>query len=135
MVKPIVPIQPPDKIPGRRLPNVPFPTYRFVPGLQEHPERSTTHKMPNVSLKQCWDYGWDLFESHFWWEAHEVWERLWKAMPLDSDEQWPNEHPERRFVQGHILLSASKLIEHLGRPHEGMREKAQRYIDIISQSK
>ena len=57
-------------------------------------------------------------------------------MPLDSDEQWSNEHPERRFVQGHILLSASRLIEHLGRPHDAMREKAQRYIDIIiSQSK
>ena len=31
-----------------------------------------------------------------------------------------------------ILLSASRLLEHLGRPHDAMREKAQRYIDIIS---
>ena len=134
MFKNRVPISPPNELPLRRLPDIPFPTYRFVPGLQVHPERSDTHNMPGIELEQCWDYGWDLYENHYWWEAHEVWERLWKAMPLNSDERWSNEHPQRRFVQGHILLSASRLLEHMGRPHEAMREKAQGYIRIMSQS-
>ena len=133
MLRRKVPISPPVELPLRRLPSIAFPTYRFVPGLQEHPERSSEHQMPEVSLSQCWDYGWDLYEYRYWWEAHEVWERLWKAMPLDSDEHWPNEHPQRRYVQGHILLSASKLLEHMGRPHEAMREKAHRYIKISAQ--
>ena len=133
-MKKLKPIAPPEMVLVRRLPDMDLPRYRFVPGLQVHPNLSETHLMPEVPIEQCWDYGWDLYENHYWWEAHEVWERLWKAMPLDSDEQWPNEHPERRFVQGHILLSASRLLEHLGRPHDAMREKAQLYIDIISQS-
>lgn len=125
---------PPNELPVRRLPELSFPTYRFVPGLQEHPELSNAHNMPDVSLTQCWDYGWDLYENHYWWEAHEVWERLWKSMPIESTEKWPNEHPQRRYVQGHILLSASQLLEHMGRPYESMRQKAWRYIEIMSQS-
>ena len=133
MFKRRVPIQPPAETPVRRLPEC-----LYLPIALYLDYRSILNGLlpiicPNYSLTQCWDYGWDLYENHYWWEAHEVWERLWKAMPLDSDEQWPNEHPERRFVQGHILLSASRLLEHLGRPHDAMREKAQRYIDIISQ--
>ena len=114
----------------RRLPEVSLPTYRFVPGLQVHPNLSDTHNMPDVPLSQCWDYGWDLYNHHFWWEAHEVWERLWKALPLEVEDKWENDHPERRYVQGHILLSASKLLEHMGRKHDGMRQKALYYIGL-----
>lgn len=121
-------IIPPSHPTIRRIPELPFPTYRFVPGLQEHPNLSRTHKFPPVTLEQCWDYGWDLYTHHYWWEAHEVWERLWKAMPLDSEEIWPNDHPKRRYVQGHILLSASYLLAHMGRRFEPMRAKAHRYI-------
>ncbi len=126
--KALRPIEEPIEPTPRRLPKIPFPTYRFVPGLQQHPNLSLSHNMPSVTVEQCWDYGWDLFENHYWWEAHEVWERLWKAMPLDSDEFWANDHPRRRFVQGHILLSASKLLEHMGRRYQPMRLKAARYI-------
>lgn len=122
------PIPPPEHSPERRVPDLPFPTYRFVPGLQIHPNLSLDHGFPDIPLDLCWDYGWDLYNHHFWWEAHEVWERFWKAMPLDSPEQWDKEHPQRRFVQGHILLSASKLLEHMGRPKPIMLEKAQKYL-------
>ena len=122
------PIPAPKVLIERRVPDIPFPTYRFVPGLHEHPNQSTEHDFPNVSISQCWDYGWDLYNHHYWWEAHEVWERLWKALPLDSSEVWSNEHPKRRFVQGHILLSACKLLEHLGRPKESMLKKAHQYL-------
>lgn len=127
-MKSLKPIAPPHIRPVRRLSDLPLPNYRFVPGLQVHPNVSDTHFMPEVSLEQCWDYGWDLYDNNYWWEAHEVWERLWKAMPLDSDEEWSNDHPQRRYIQGHILLSASKLLEHMDRKHQPMRDKAQRYI-------
>ena len=45
--------------------------------------------------------GMDLYEHHYWWRSRGG-AIVGKAMPLDSDEQWSNEHPERRFVQGHI---------------------------------
>lgn len=125
-----VPIPEPIDVPLRRLAMTSLPSYRFVPGLQKHPELSSTHNMPEVPLDQCWDYGWDLYENHYWWEAHEVWERLWKAMPLGSDEKWPNEHPQRRYIQGHILLSASKLLEHMGRTYTKTREKAYLYMQV-----
>ena len=123
-------IPPPDNPPPRRLPHLPLPTYRFVPGLQQHPNLSDTHGMPHVSLVECWDYGWDLYEHHYWWEAHEVWERLWKAIPLNKklDTPWPKEHPQRRYIQGHILLSADKLLTHLGRAKPSLRQKAYRFI-------
>ena len=124
------PISPPDSPPDRRVPEIPFPTYRFVPGLQTHPNLSRDHGFPEISLDECWDYGWDLYTHHFWWEAHEVWERLWKAVPLERSEEWSVDHPQRRFIQGHILLSASKLLEHMGRPKPAMIEKAQRYLQM-----
>ena len=122
------PIDGPSQLQPRRLPEVAFPSYRFVPGLQKPPNISQSHQMPEVSIEQCWDYGMDLYENHYWWEAHEVWERLWLSLPLVSDEQWPKEHPQRRFVQGHILLSASKLLQHLGRPSHSMIQKSTEYI-------
>lgn len=126
----LTPIPPPIKTPERRLPDLPFPIYRFVPGLQTHPNLSSDHGLPDLSIDMCWDYGWDLYNHHFWWEAHEVWERLWKALPLDSNEQWNRDHPQRRFIQGHILLSAAKLLSHMGRPKPAMFEKAQTYITM-----
>ena len=123
------PIDAPSKLLPRRLPDVDFPQYRFVPGLQEHPNVSQDHQNAcEVPIEQCWDYGMDLYENHFWWEAHEVWERLWLELPLDSDEKWSKEHPQRRYIQGHILLSASKLLSHLGRPSTSMKQKAEEYI-------
>ena len=127
MLKTLRNIPEPDET-HRRLPNIPFPTYRFVPGLHKHPNLSKEHNMPEVALTECWAYGWDLYEHHYWWEAHEVWERLWKALPLNLAESWPKEHPTRRYVQGHILLSASRLLAHMGRPSERMWAKGQQYI-------
>ena len=123
------PIEGPSQFLPRRLPEVNFPNYRFVPGFQEHPNISLTHQMPEVPLDHCWKYGMDLYENHFWWEAHEVWERLWLELPLNSEHKWPKEHPQRRYIQGHILLSASKLLSHMGRPSSSMIKKANGYIE------
>ena len=125
----MIPILAPTVSPVRRLPTYSLPTYRFVPGLQQHPNVSPTHGFPEIQLEDCWAYGWDLYDNHYWWEAHEVWERLWKALPLESAVKWGNDHPRRLYIQGHILLSASRLLEHMGRKYIPMRTKAYVYIE------
>ncbi|HZR47351.1 MAG TPA: DUF309 domain-containing protein [Candidatus Manganitrophaceae bacterium] len=51
-------------------------------------------------------HGVDLFNRFYFWEAHEVWEALWKSHPPESD--------PALFVQGLINLSASLLKLHMG---------------------
>jgi predicted metal-dependent hydrolase len=46
-------------------------------------------------------YGCDLYNHAYWWEAHEAWEALWRAAPLES--------VERHYLQGLIQISASQL--------------------------
>ena len=52
-----------------------------------------------------WNIGVDLFNNHYFWEAHEIWEGLWKE----------RSGSERDFLQAMILLSAALLQEHLAR--------------------
>jgi predicted metal-dependent hydrolase len=51
-------------------------------------------------------YGIDLFNAEYWWEAHEVWERLWH---LESPES-----PVALLLQGLIQLAAASLKENQG---------------------
>ena len=48
----------------------------------------------------------DLFDGGCYWEANEVWERLWIQRPRDT--------PEGRFVQGLILMAACLLKQEVG---------------------
>ena len=51
-------------------------------------------------------YAVDLFNAEYWWEAHEVWERLWR---LETPEE-----PVALFLQGLIQLAAARLKESQG---------------------
>jgi predicted metal-dependent hydrolase len=53
-----------------------------------------------------WAYGVDLFRHGFPWEAHEAWERLWKAAPEGS--------PEKAALKGLIQLAAVLVTLELG---------------------
>jgi hypothetical protein len=46
-------------------------------------------------------WGVDLFNHHFFWEAHEVWEGLWKGAEQDSS--------ARNFLQGLIQCAGAAL--------------------------
>lgn len=103
-------IPPPLRLVNRRSSDV-LPPYRFVPGLQAHPLRAEHLHLAisqNASLQEQWNFGVDLFNYNYFWEAHEVWEGLWKTCKT-SDPQ------NAAFVQGCILWSASILVNHLGR--------------------
>ena len=91
-----------------------FPAYRFVPGLHPHPVNSPEGhsyglKEEEVSkwnsddwrLNEDYLYGIDLYNYHFYWEAHEAWEGLWLASVKRSS--------EHMFIQGLIKMGAALL--------------------------
>ena len=103
--------------PPRRLADLPFPAYRFVPGIHPHPIKdpqghSFARQEPALLddngpwvESSDWLFGLDLFDFRFYWEAHEVWEARWKM--LDGD--------DKAFLQGMILSAACLLQRHMGR--------------------
>lgn len=63
---------------ARLAADFPFPRYAFIPGKNAHPRtQREIHAMPEVPLPSAPAYAADLFHRGFFWEAHEVWERLW----------------------------------------------------------
>jgi|SRR5581483_1283306 len=77
---------------ARLVPDVAFPPYSYVPGRVPHPFSdpaghrfgATLPPPPQLTPEnwgQCRDYllGIDLFNHGYYWEAHEIWERLWHA--------------------------------------------------------
>lgn len=105
--------------------DIPFPPYAFRPGKNPHPRRDLKGhhfgKREEVSPPTSPDdwkstllylYGIDLFNHEYYWEAHEVWESLWKG--LDSS------GTHALFLQALIQLSASHL-KHVLKEEEGRR--------------
>ena len=91
-----------------------FPPYRYVPGLHPHPtnrldghsygeEDEESGKWDSELWKDNQEYlfGIDLYNYHYYWEAHEAWEGLWIASIRNSS--------EHRFLQGLIKLGAALL--------------------------
>ena len=111
----ILPI--PSQEPARRVPDIPFPAYRYVPGVNPHPFRHIGgHSREGIKhydpiepwwKDTGWLYGMDLFDMRYYWEAHEVWEWQWKKIA--------NPH-ERVLLQGLIKSAASILKVHMGQP-------------------
>lgn len=87
----------------------PLPHYTYVPGRTPHPISSPDghmrgHKPPVVGDLTLWwngdafRTGVHLFNHGYYWEAHEAWEAVWKALPRNSAD-W-------HLVQGLIKLAA-----------------------------
>ena len=96
----------------------PLPAYRFVPGRRPHPTRSPqghSYHQPEIpgtldpdNWEECEKYLFaiDLFNNHYFWEAHEALEPLWLDAGRDS--------PTGRFLQGLIKISAALLKHSMG---------------------
>jgi hypothetical protein len=104
----------------RLLPSAELPAYTYVPGTNTpHPIRdprghshsrkgrtalplSADHWADNRTYLLALDY----FNSGFYWEAHEEWERLWRVSGPDTT--------VGRFLRGLIKLAAAgvKVREH-----------------------
>ncbi len=107
--------------------DLPFPPYRHRPGRTPHPERDPAgHRfferlppgllpaapVPLAALPDArlFRYGEALFRARYWWEAHAVWEELWRAAPRGED----GEAPEREALRAFIQLAAAALKQELG---------------------
>ena len=90
-------------IENQRYSSIDFPPYRYVPGIHPHPTNSPEghsydiddgeHKKWDSDLwKNNEDYllGIDLYNYHYYWEAHEAWEGLWIASIRNSSPQNKN---------------------------------------------
>lgn len=108
-------------------PDLPFPPYRHRPGRTPHPERDPRghrffERLPPGLLPaepipleaipddRLFSYGEELFRAAYWWEAHAVWEELWRAAPRAED----REPPEREVLRAFIQLAAAALRKELG---------------------
>jgi uncharacterized protein len=108
-----------DEVP-RLLPAAILPTYTYIPGTTtphpiRHPDghsHGRKGRTPSPLNPEVWAenrnflLAIDLFNHGFYWEAHEEWERLWRAS-----------NPETvigRFLKGLVKLSAAgvKVREH-----------------------
>lgn len=111
--------EPPRKPPPRYRPEEPLPPYRYFPGGElPHPTLDEGGHMRGRSLPSpkgshlawmvdpAWLFGVDLYNRWYFWEAHEVWEPVWKG--LDKAE------PPGVFVQALMQCAGALLKVHVG---------------------
>ena len=71
-------------------------------------------------------YAADLFDHRYLWEAHEVWEAVWKDTPKG---------PEREHLQGLIQAAAYLLKRHMGHSAPRLlgasRRRLQGHSDVL----
>ena len=82
-----------------------LPEHAHTPGINARP---APHVPVQATVDAAFlnvhpDYlaGWFLLRSGYPWEAHEVWEDIWRKLPASSG--------ERHFVQGLIRLAAAAV--------------------------
>ncbi len=117
----------------RFAPRFSLPRFAYVPGsAQPHPSGLESHVpvfplSPQGPLDQeisPFLYGVDCFNAGFFWEAHEVWEQLWKLKEKHS--------PQSRLFQGLIALAACgvKIRE---KRLEGCRQHGLRAVSFFEE--
>ena len=100
-----------------------WPKHAYVPGVNaRHPEgtfdvlRDTVQpgmEPGMLARSDAFRSGLQYLENGYYWEAHEVLEPVWMALPIDS--------PERKFVQGLIQIANAHLKLRMKRPSATLR--------------
>ncbi len=121
--------------PPRLAPEFELPPYSYVTGHFPHPTRdpaghsyghAPAEPAPldpaNWRASRAYLFGCDLFNYGYYWEAHEVWEGLWKACGRRGD--------TADFLKGLIKLAAAGVKHREGRG-EGVRRHAARAAELF----
>lgn len=100
-----------------------FPTHAYVPGRTDrHPEGAFSALRGTVrdgdgpvqlAASAAWRHGLVWLQAGYFWEAHEMFEPVWMALPPDS--------AERRFVQALIQVANARLKLAMARPSAALR--------------
>lgn len=101
-----------------------LPRYTYIPGGPwPHPNSNPDHSPVPDAEDAAFERGCFLFDCGFYWEAHEVWERLWHA------------HGRRGstalLLQALIKLAASGVKVRQHQPH-GVRTHASRAAQLLA---
>jgi hypothetical protein len=120
------------------VPDEPLPPYSFVPGRSPHPVSDPAGHSFGVpphataapdparwTASRDYLHGIDLFNSGFYWEAHEVWESLWHACGRSGR--------TASFLKGLIKLAAAGVKVREGRPR-GAAHHARAAADLFRQT-
>ena len=115
--------------------NQPLPPYTYVPGQQPHPisdpqghMHGQEHPEPPPLEPEHWQesesylYAIDLFNSGFYWEAHEAWESLWIVAGRAGT--------TAEFLKGLIKLAAAGVKRLEGNP-AGIDRHTKRAIELL----
>lgn len=96
---------------------IPLPPYAHVPGRNArhdenlfaafHDSVQPVMGPDELARTLAWRAGWEFIQHGFNWEAHEVLEPVWMALPEGSD--------ERHFTQALIQLANAALKRMMGR--------------------
>lgn len=109
-----------------------WPGHAYVPGLTpRHPEdlfdevRDTAEEgmtPEELAATDAWQSGQGYFRAGFFWEAHEVWEPVWIALPPNSK--------ERLVAQAAIQLANAGLKLRMEKPKAAARlcDEAEAYV-------
>jgi len=121
--------------PSRLLPARQLPPYSYVSRKFPHPTRDTEGhsygmEEPNVSLnheeewRECEAYLWgiDMFNSGYYWEAHEAWEAVWHATGRRG--------AVADFCKALIKFAAAGVKAREGRT-DGVKQHAQRAKQLL----
>ena len=100
-----------------------FPPYAYVPGVNARHDpsffapfhASVSGEMGCDELAQtlAWRAGWEYVQKGYYWEAHEILEPVWMALPSDS--------VARSFVQAIIQTANAALKLEMLRPKATIR--------------
>ncbi len=101
-----------------RLTDIPFPLEPFQKGR-------TRPVLPVLEGAAAWHYGVDLFNAGYFWEAHEIWEPLWRVAADGS--------VERVAFKALIQIAASRVKLRAGNVRAARRlaERAAGALDAL----
>ena len=96
----------------------PLPGFAHIPGQTRAADNRLTALLAEIDkkpdrLRQRADYGCQLFEAGFYWEAHEVWEPVWHAARPNS--------AAALLVQAAIALANAALKIRMHQPRAARR--------------
>jgi hypothetical protein len=78
-----------------------LPRAAFLPGDHERPD------LPDLVGGEALAFGVDLFNAGFFWEAHEVWEGVWRTVERGN--------PQGATLRGLLLFAAAVVKQRVGR--------------------